>query len=292
MVGFFGFGFLLWGLVEEAKGVWHLHEISHKTSEETSSSRVKREYNRVEEGRPWLLIASPTGLFIIFLFIWILIMGLGDSKILQKILQDWAGVIGVAGIVFSGFLCWGLVGERERTLKEELESERKRKMQEDYERRCRRWGKYWGMPGFVLLVLDRLKEKEGKEQWKKEEIIKAVIKTLKEKINNLKEELREEFEEEEFYEEEFEEEKFEELYKEELEELDKMECALDKKDEVIPRIEHALNELVIEGLLDLKGEIYSFSFWSSLDGFLSPSNLKDHLEDDLEDAWRDLSGLW
>jgi hypothetical protein len=112
LIGLVGFGFLLWGLVEEARGVWHLHEVSHKTLEKTNSSGVKREYNWVGVGDPWLLIASPTGLFIISLFIGILIMGLGDSEILR----DWAGVIGLAEICFGGFFTWG-VAEREKKVK-------------------------------------------------------------------------------------------------------------------------------------------------------------------------------
>jgi hypothetical protein len=291
LIGLVGFGSLLWGLVEEAKGVWHLHEVSHKTSEETNSSGVKREYNWVEVERPWLLIASPTGLFIIFLFIWILIMGLGDSKILQ----DWAGVIGVAGIVFSGFLSWGLVGERERALKEELESERERKKREDYERRCRRWGKYWGMPGFVLLVLHRLKEKEGKEQWEKEEIIKAVIETSKKMIKDHRKEL----------------DKFQLLewvylsgidirgrtdIRREIDRIKQGLDKLDKEDEIIPRIEDALNELVIEGLLYLEGEIYSFR--SPWEEFLFPFSTRYidfstmYIDDDtLDEVWEDLLEL-
>jgi hypothetical protein len=276
LIGFLGFASLLYSLVEEAKGVWYLHEISEKTLKtlkKASSSRVKGEYDWMAEPFQVLmmLIASPTGLFIIFLFIWILVMGVGDSKILQH----WARVIGIVGICFGGLLTWG-VAEREKELRE-------RKKWEDYERRCRRWGEYWGMPGIVLLVLNRLKEKEGKEQWKKEEIIEAVIKTLKEGIKDYRELLDE--------------------YRSRVlsydrrrdidtirQELDK----LDKRDEIIPRIQDALNELVIEGLLNLyeeKGEIYTFRRpWEK---FLSPfPTEEDLIEEGLRGGWEDLSGLW
>jgi uncharacterized membrane protein len=248
LIGLVGFGSLLWGLVYEAQGVWHLHEISHETPRRTSGSRVRKvcdidsylAWRRVVEieglGACIMKMASPTRLFIIFLFIWILVMGLGDSEILRKIFQqeiqegtgtNWADVIGIVGIIFSGFLSFMGVGGREKRLREECEREWKRKMREDYERRCRRWGKYWGMPGLVLFVL-RLKDRVT---WRKGEIIETVIKTLKEGMDDPKEEFRE---------------KFGRFYKEEL---DKMESALERKNEVIPWIESALKELIIEGLL-------------------------------------------
>jgi hypothetical protein len=281
LIGFLGFASLLYSLVEEANGVWHLHEISEKTLKKASSSRVKREVKREYDwmAEPFqvlmMLIASPTGLLIIFLFIWILVMGVGDSEILQH----WARVIGIAGICFGGLLTWG-VAEREKELRE-------RKKWEDYERRCRRWGEDWGMPGIVLLVLNRLKEKEGKEQWKKEEIIEAVIKTLKdlkEKINDHR--LLDEFQLLGFWE-------IDIGWK--IDRVKQRLDKLDKEDEIIPRIEDALNELVIEGLLDLheeKGGIYGFQRpWEE---FLFPFSTRTRYIDDgdiSDEVWWDLLGL-
>jgi hypothetical protein len=261
LIGLLGFVLLLLGLVVEAQGVWHLHEVSHKTLEKTSRSGVKREYNWVGVDDPWLLIASPTGLFIIFLFIGILITGLGDSEILQ----GWAVEIGIVGIVLGGFLTWK-VAEREEGL-------RKRKMLEDYERRCRRWGKYWGLPGLVLLVLDRLKEKEGKEIWEKEEIIKAVKERIKK--SSLWKKIGSDL--------------FERLSERETRRM---------RRRLIRQIQDALNELVIEGILvqwvDLqKKEIYRFSAekFISPKEFISPSE-DMILEERLDETWKDLSGQW
>jgi hypothetical protein len=139
---------------------------------------------------------------IFIIIIIILLLGMVAGAVWSEEVQ-WQVIF--LGILFFWIYAYNKEMEKEIEWKWRLERERERKKAEDYERRTRRWGEDWGIPG---LILDLLKEEEWrKKEWKREEIIEL----LEEEIEN-----------------------GEIFYENEITRF---------------KIDHALRELIIEGLL-------------------------------------------